>query len=93
VKRSAVAVALMVGALTAWAEVDVASANRAQLEQLRGIGPPLAGAILVEREKAAFKDWVDLIARVRGIKAAKARQLSAAGLRVGGVPYEAPPTR
>jgi competence protein ComEA len=89
----AVAVALLVGALTAWADVEVASANRAQLEQLRGIGPPLAEAILVEREKATFKDWADLIARVRGIKAAKARQLSEAGLRVGGQRYEAPPTR
>jgi competence protein ComEA len=87
----AVAAALLAWALAAWADVDVANANRAQLEQLRGIGPPLAEAILVEREKAAFKDWADLIARVRGIKAAKARQLSEAGLRVGGQRYEAGP--
>jgi competence protein ComEA len=91
VKRMAVAAALLAWALAAWADVDVANANRAQLEQLRGIGPPLAEAILVEREKAAFKDWADLIARVRGIKAAKALQLSEAGLRVGGQRYEAGP--
>ena len=91
--RSALGAVLLAWALTAWADVDVGSANRAQLEQLRGIGPPLAEAILVERDKAAFKDWADLIARVRGIKAAKARQLSDAGLRVGGQPYgtNAPP--
>jgi competence protein ComEA len=92
-KRVALGAVLMAWALTAWADVDVASANRAQLEQLRGIGPPLAEAILAEREKGAFKDWADLIARVRGIKAAKARQLSAAGLRVGGAPYDATPPR
>ena len=70
------------------AAVDVNSANRAQLEQLRGIGPPLAERILVERGQGTFKDWADLIARVRGIREAKARQLSEAGLTVGGEPYE-----
>lgn len=92
-KRAALAAALLGWTLLAWAEVEIAVANRAQLEQLRGIGPPLAEAILVERDKGAFKDWADLIARVRGIKAAKARQLSDAGLRIGGRPYEAEPPR
>lgn len=92
-RRAALGAGLLAWALAAWADVDVGSANRAQLEQLRGIGPPMAEAILAEREKAAFKDWADLIARVRGIKAAKARQLSEAGLRVGGRPYEAEPPR
>lgn len=92
-KHMALGAVLLAWALLAWADVDVASANRAQLEQLRGIGPPLADAILAEREKGAFKDWPDLIVRVRGIKAAKARQLSAAGLRVGGQPYEGEPPR
>jgi competence protein ComEA len=89
-KRAACAL-LLAWASLAQAQVDVATANRAQLEQLRGVGPPLAEAILVERGKGAFKDWDDLIARVRGIRAAKARQLSEAGLRVGGAPYEVPP--
>jgi competence protein ComEA len=76
------------------AAVEVNSANQAQLEQLRGIGPPLAEAILAAREhKGAFKDWADLIARVRGIRAAKARQLSAAGLTVAGEAYEAAPPK
>ena len=90
-RRAVLGAALLAAASLAWADVDVASANRAQLEQLRGVGPPLAEAILAEREKGAFKDWADLIARVRGIRAAKARQLSSAGLRVGGQPYEAGP--
>ena len=74
----------------AWA-VDANTANRAQLEQLRHIGPPLADAILVARDKdGAFKDWPDLMARVRGIRSAKASRLSEAGLTVDGAPYAAP---
>jgi competence protein ComEA len=89
VKRWIVALAGLLWAAVA-AAVDVNSANRAQLEQLRGIGPPLAERILAEREKGAF-DWADLISRVRGIRQAKAQQLSQAGLTVGGVPYEPSP--
>jgi len=75
----------------AWA-VEANSANRAQLEQVRHIGPPLAEAILVARDNGGpFKDWSDLMARVRGIRDAKAGKLSEAGLTVGGAPYAAPP--
>lgn len=75
-------------------EVDVNRANRAQLEQLRGIGPPLAEHILHARAQGPFRDWSDLIARVPGIRAATARRLSASGLTVDGRPYdEAAPTR
>jgi competence protein ComEA len=82
---------LLAFASSAWA-VDANTANRAQLEQLRHIGPPLADAILVARDKdGAFKDWADLMARVRGIRDAKAGKLSQAGLTVGGAPYAAPP--
>ena len=82
---------LMAFAGSAWA-LDANTANRAQLEQLRHIGPPLAEAILVARDKdGAFKDWADLMARVRGIRQAKASKLSEAGLTVGGAPYAAPP--
>ena len=72
--------------------VDANNANRAQLEQVRHIGPPMADAILVARDKdGVFKDWADLMARVRGIRDAKAGKLSEAGLTVGGAPYAAPP--
>jgi competence protein ComEA len=70
--------------------VDVNSANRAQLEQVRHVGPPLAEAILLARDKdGAFKDWADLMSRVRGIRAAKARMLSDAGLTVAREPFVA----
>jgi len=90
--RQAAAVALATLALMAGlaqaTELDLARINRAQLEQLRGIGPPLADAILAERAVRPFVDWPDLIERVRGIREAKARQLSAQGLRIAGRPYQ-----
>ena len=80
--------ALLLGCASAAHAVDANSASRAQLEQLRHIGPPLADAILVAREQGgAFRDWADLMARVRGIRAAKAARLSEGGLTVGGAPY------
>ena len=89
-RKLLVAFALALPALAA--AVDANSGNRAQLEQLRGIGPPLAEAMLAERERnGAYKDWADLMSRVRGIRGAKARALSAAGLTVGGAPFEALP--
>jgi competence protein ComEA len=87
VKRLLAALALL-GAAAGSHAVDANAGNRAQLEQLRGVGPPLADAILQARERGGrFRDWADLAKRVRGIRDAKARQLSAAGLTVDGRPY------
>ena len=66
------------------AEVDANTATRAQLESLPGLGPALVQRLLAERP---FADWADLMKRVPGIRAATARKLSAAGLRVGTQPY------
>ena len=89
--KAALLALLLCCADSAWA-VEANIANRAQLEQLRHIGPPLADAILLARDKdGAFKDWTDLMARVRGIRDAKAGKLSEAGLTVGGAAYAAPP--
>jgi competence protein ComEA len=89
--RTMVAVLLLAGSAAAQA-VDVNDANRAQLEQVRHIGPPLADAILVARERdGAFKDWADLMKRVRGIRDGKAKMLSQAGLTVNGAVFTAAP--
>jgi competence protein ComEA len=86
--RGALAAVLLLALAGAATAADANHANRAQLEQLRGVGPPLADAILVERAKGgAFKDWADLMARVKGIRDARAARLSEAGLTVGGEPY------
>jgi len=66
------------------AEVDANTASRAQLESLPGLGPALVQRLLAARP---FADWADLMKRVPGIRAATARKLSAAGLRVGTQPY------
>lgn len=70
----------------AQAEVDVNTATRAALESLPGLGPALVQRLLAARP---FQDWGDLMQRVPGVKAAAARRLSAAGLRVAGQPYSA----
>jgi competence protein ComEA len=89
VKRALIA--LLLGCASAAQALDANQANRAQLEQLRHVGPPLADAILAAREQGGvFKDWSDLMARVRGIRAAKAARLSEAGLTVGGAAFVAP---
>jgi competence protein ComEA len=65
--------------------VEVNDANQAQLEMVKGIGTRLSEQILAERaSRGPFKDWADLAARVKGLRAAKAAQLSNAGLTVNG---------
>lgn len=74
----------------AWAAPEVNQASLAELESLPGIGPGTSGRILEERQKDSFKDWADLIRRVKGLGSASAAKLSAAGLTVNGVSYTAP---
>ena len=65
--------------------IEVNTANQAQLEMVKGVGTRLSEQILVERtERGPFKDWADLTSRVKGLRAAKAAQLSSAGLTVNG---------
>jgi competence protein ComEA len=83
-KRRAWLLWMAAPALAQQAEVEANTATRAQLESLPGLGPALAQRLLAARP---FKDWPDLLERVHGIRAASARKLSAAGLRVGGQGY------
>lgn len=66
------------------AAVEANTATRAQLESLPGLGPALVQRLLAARP---FADWADLLKRVPGIRAATARKLSDAGLRVAGQAY------
>jgi competence protein ComEA len=84
-----VACLLAMAGLTRAAPVDVNQATQAQLESVSGIGPSLSSAILDERRKRAFRDWRDLVARVKGIGGSSAAKFSAAGLTVNGDPYRA----
>lgn len=92
------AVAALLCALP-WAgfALEINEANRAQLEQLNGLGVPTVARILDERARGGpFKDWDDLERRVKGLRTKKLDQLGAQGLTVSGrprAPAGAPPAR
>jgi competence protein ComEA len=74
-------------ASTTFAAVDVNQASVAELDGIKGIGPAMSSRILDERKKAPFKDWKDLMTRVKGVGQASAARLSAGGLTVGGASF------
>ena len=41
--------------------------QEADLDGVKGIGPVMSKRILDERKKGKFKDWPDLVARVKGL--------------------------
>jgi competence protein ComEA len=87
--KKVIAMLLALYAAAAFAAVDVNKASLAELEAVKGIGPVAAAKILDERKKGSFKDWGDVMQRVRGIKEAKAARLSEAGLTVNGEAFHA----
>jgi competence protein ComEA len=87
--KKVIATLLALYAAAAFAAVDVNKASLAELEAVKGIGPVAAAKILDERKKGSFKDWGDVMQRVRGIKEAKAARLSEAGLTVNGEVFHA----
>ena len=70
---------------------EVNQASEAELDGLRGIGPALSGRILLSREQGVFRDWEDLMRRVKGISAKSAHRLSQEGLTVNGQSYRGSP--
>jgi len=88
--KSTLALLTLLCASLAFAAVDVNKATEAELDGIKGIGPSTTAKILAERKKSPFKDWNDLMTRVKGIKPASASKLSAHGLTVDDAPF-APP--
>lgn len=86
--RSILAALLATVSIAAFAAVDVNKASQAELEALPGIGTALSARVLAERQKSPFKNWADLIERVRGVGEGNAVKLSKAGLTVGAVEYK-----
>jgi competence protein ComEA len=70
--------------------LEVNTANEAELDSVRGLGPSSTARILLAREQGPFKDWADFMQRVKGIKPATASKLSATGLTVNQLPFAAP---
>ena len=85
-KLLAIVLALFTAAVFA-ASADVNKATQAELEAVKGIGPVIATKILDERKKGAFKDWGDLIERVKGVGEHNAAKFSADGLTVNGTSF------
>ncbi len=78
---------------TAWSqELDLNKASEMELDGLNGVGPALTRQVMNERLKSPFKDWADVSARVKGIGPQKAKILSAQGVRVQGLGFEASPS-
>lgn len=93
-RKILLALAALLVSATCWAGVDVNQASEAELDGIKGIGPSLSGKILKARQQGLFRDWQDLMQRVKGIRPKSALHLSEAGLSVNGaayVPGVAPP--
>lgn len=86
--RKILSVVLSLAAATCLAAADINKASQAELESIKGIGPAMSGKILDERKKAPFKDWADVMERVKGVKQATATKFSSGGLTVNGSSFE-----
>ena len=83
IKRLLAALFALIAA-TAFAAVDVNKATQAELETIKGVGPAISGKILDERKKSPFKDWADMVDRVKGVGDGNAAKFSTEGLTVNG---------
>lgn len=86
--KKIMAVLLAFYAAFAFAAVDVNKASHSDLTEVKGIGPATATRIMDARKQGPFKNWDDLIGRVKGIAATSAGKLSEGGLTVNGQPYK-----
>ncbi len=82
--KKLMAAVLAMMAAAAFAAVDVNKATAAELDGIKGIGPGISAKILDERKKGSFKDWNDLVERVKGIGEGNAAKFSAEGMTVNG---------
>jgi competence protein ComEA len=78
----------MLYAAASFAAVDVNKASAAELDAVKGIGPTTSKRIVDERKKGDFKNWEDLITRVKGVGEGNAAKFSAEGLTVKGEGYK-----
>ena len=86
--KKILAVMVMLYAAVCFAAVDVNKATAAELDSVKGIGPAISTKILDERKKGNFKDWNDLIQRVKGVGEANAAKFSTQGLTVDGAAFK-----
>ena len=71
------------------AALELNQASEAELDGLRGIGPPFTRRLLAAREQQLFTNWADLQARVKGMGPRLSLSLSEQGLTVNGEKFQA----
>jgi competence protein ComEA len=86
--KKILALVAMLYAAACFAAVDVNKATAADLDGIKGIGPGISAKILDERKKGNFKDWTDLIDRVKGLGEGNAAKFSTEGLTVNGAAFK-----
>jgi competence protein ComEA len=91
-KKFVAALAAMI-AISAFAAVDANKGSQAELEAVKGIGPVISTLIINERKKGDFKDWNDLVVRVKGVGEKSAAKFSEGGLTVNGSAYAGAPAK
>ena len=91
-KKFIVALAALIAA-TAFAAVDANKATQAELESIKGIGPVISTLIVNERKKGDFKDWNDMVVRVKGVGDKNAAKFSEGGLTVNGAAFAGAPMK
>jgi competence protein ComEA len=90
-KRIVAVLAMLFAATMAFAAVDANKASQAELEAIKGIGPVISSEIINERKKGDFKDWADLVTRIKGVGDKSAAKFSEGGLTVNGKAYAGAP--
>ena len=88
--KKILALLAMLYAAASFAAVDVNKATAADLDGIKGIGPVMSKRIIDERKKGDFKNWDDLMGRVKGIGSPTAAKYSAGGLTVNGAEFKNP---
>jgi len=91
--KKILAALLALFAAAAFAAVDVNKATQAELEGIKGIGPAISGKIIEERNKGAFKDWQDMVTRVKGVGETNAAKFSTQGMTVNGAAFSGAPAK
>ncbi len=86
--RTLIALLLATVAFASQAAVELNKASQAELETVKGIGPSMSSKILVERKNGAFKDWSDVVSRVKGVGPGNASKFSSDGLTVNGAEFK-----
>jgi competence protein ComEA len=73
------------------AAVDANKGSVAELQTVKGIGPAIAAKIVDERKNGPYKDWKDMVDRVKGVGEGNAAKLSTGGLTVNGAAFAGAP--